>query len=271
MGIEPALAAWEAADSAVELHPRSRPGDSSQYRGNAAAALVGLGRSAIDREVLVLFPGGRHRAEILGHDFRPPCHRSCDRRRGDRRGRRGDRGARARSAASSCRPRSRGNTRPGEKKRSAASGLPARLCSGAADQGQRRAGLSDWLAFGELTPADTPGPRLGPGCMSNAACLKSMTGSSPSASTSCRCRCGSSAACICAGNSVSRFLGLGHGRALSRTVLVGRLLEHPRRDLLELRLGIAWMRCVSRTGRIAGVRGTVSRVARPSRLRVRPS
>ena len=59
------------------------------------------------------------------------------------------------------------------------------------------------------------------------------------------------------GNSVPRFhLVWGTGRALSDR-LVGRLLEHPRRDLLELRFGHRVDALVSRAGRIAGVRGTV--------------
>ena len=59
------------------------------------------------------------------------------------------------------------------------------------------------------------------------------------------------------GNSVPRFhLVWGTGRALS-DCLVGRLLEHPRRDLLELRFAHRVDALVSRAGRIAGVRGTV--------------
>ena len=59
------------------------------------------------------------------------------------------------------------------------------------------------------------------------------------------------------GNSVPRFhLVWGTGRALS-DCLVARLLGHPRRDLLELRFGHRVDALVMRTGRIAGLRGTI--------------
>ena len=59
------------------------------------------------------------------------------------------------------------------------------------------------------------------------------------------------------GNSVPRFhLVWGTGRVLS-DYLVGRLLEHPRRDRLELRFGHRVDALVSRAGKVAGVRGTV--------------
>jgi predicted oxidoreductase len=58
------------------------------------------------------------------------------------------------------------------------------------------------------------------------------------------------------GNSVPRFhLVWGTGRVLS-DCLVGRLLAHPRRELLELRFGHRVDALVTRAGRIAGVAGT---------------
>jgi hypothetical protein len=57
------------------------------------------------------------------------------------------------------------------------------------------------------------------------------------------------------GNSVPRFhLVWGTGRALS-DCLVGRLLAHPRRDLLELRFGHRVDSLVTRAGRVAGLAG----------------
>jgi predicted oxidoreductase len=57
------------------------------------------------------------------------------------------------------------------------------------------------------------------------------------------------------GNSVPRFhLVWGTGRALSNA-LVGRLLGHPRRDLLELRFGHRVDALVTRAGRVSGIRG----------------
>ena len=59
------------------------------------------------------------------------------------------------------------------------------------------------------------------------------------------------------GNSVPRFhLAWGTGRALS-DVLVRRLLEHPRRALLELRFGHRVDALVTRAGRVVGFRGGV--------------
>ncbi len=106
----------------------------------------------------------------------------------------------------------------------------------------------------------TPGRAPGPGPMSNAACRKSTTGWPGSASGSCRCRCGSSAASR-AGNSVPRFhLVWGTGRALS-DCLVNRLLDHPRRELLDLRFGHRVDALVTRAGRVAGLRGCRSSLA----------
>jgi len=58
------------------------------------------------------------------------------------------------------------------------------------------------------------------------------------------------------GNSVPRFhLVWGTGRTLSDR-LVGRLLAHPRRDLLELRFGHRVEALVTHAGRVAGIAGT---------------
>ena len=65
------------------------------------------------------------------------------------------------------------------------------------------------------------------------------------------------------GNSVPRFhLVWGTGRALS-DCLVGRLLGHPRRDLLELRFGHRVDALVMQAGRIAGLRGTIEPGGQP--------
>ena len=59
------------------------------------------------------------------------------------------------------------------------------------------------------------------------------------------------------GNSVPRFhLVWGTGRVLSDTV-VDRLLNHPRRDLLQLRFGHRVDGLVTRAGKVTGLRGTV--------------
>ena len=59
------------------------------------------------------------------------------------------------------------------------------------------------------------------------------------------------------GNSVPRFhLVWGTGRALS-DCLVGRLLGHPRRELLDLRFGHRVDALVTRAGRVCGLRGAV--------------
>ncbi len=70
------------------------------------------------------------------------------------------------------------------------------------------------------------------------------------------------------GNSVPRFhLVWGTGRALS-DCLVGRLLDHPRRDLLDLRFGHRVDALVTRAGRVAGLaRRRSSPAASPSRSR----
>jgi hypothetical protein len=59
------------------------------------------------------------------------------------------------------------------------------------------------------------------------------------------------------GNSVPRFhLVWGTGRVLS-DCLVGRLLAHPRRELLELRFGHRVDALVTRAGRVTGIAGSV--------------
>ena len=73
------------------------------------------------------------------------------------------------------------------------------------------------------------------------------------------------------GNSVPRFhLVWGTGRVLSDR-LVGRLLEHPRRDLLELRFGHRVDALVSRAGRSPAFAALSSPVARLSKSRARAS
>jgi len=65
------------------------------------------------------------------------------------------------------------------------------------------------------------------------------------------------------GNSVPRFhLVWGTGRALS-DCLVGRLLAHARRDLLELRFGHRVDALVTRAGRVAGLSGTTEPAGEP--------
>ena len=65
------------------------------------------------------------------------------------------------------------------------------------------------------------------------------------------------------GNSVPRFhLVWGTGRALS-DCLVGRLLAHPRRDLLELRFGHRVDALVTSAGRVAGLAGTTEPAGEP--------
>jgi uncharacterized protein len=59
------------------------------------------------------------------------------------------------------------------------------------------------------------------------------------------------------GNSVPRFhIVWGTGRALS-DCLVNRLLDHPRRELLDLRFGHRVDALVTRAGKVAGLRGAV--------------
>ncbi|MEX0733820.1 MAG: FAD-binding dehydrogenase [Steroidobacteraceae bacterium] len=65
------------------------------------------------------------------------------------------------------------------------------------------------------------------------------------------------------GNSVPRFhLVWGTGRALA-DALIGRLLGHPRRDLLDLRFGHRVDALVTRAGIVGGLRGTVEPDGRP--------
>jgi hypothetical protein len=65
------------------------------------------------------------------------------------------------------------------------------------------------------------------------------------------------------GNSVPRFhLVWGTGRALSDR-LVGRLLAHPRRNLLELRFGHCVEALVTDAGRVTGITGTTEPAGEP--------
>jgi len=117
-------------------------------------------------------------------------------------------------------------------------------------------GLSDWLAFGELTPDDA-----WPCAWARAYVERSVPDVHDwLAAFGIRFMpmpMWVERGLYTPGNSVPRFhLVWGTGRALSDR-LVGRLLEHPRRDLLELRFGHRVDALVSRAGRVAGVRGTV--------------
>jgi predicted oxidoreductase len=117
-------------------------------------------------------------------------------------------------------------------------------------------GLSDWLAFGELEPDDTWPcawarayvARCVPEVHDWLAALGIRFLPMPM---------WVERGLYTPGNSVPRFhLAWGTGRMLSDR-LVARLLEHPRRDRLELRFAHRVDALVSHAGRVAGVRGTV--------------
>jgi predicted oxidoreductase len=135
-------------------------------------------------------------------------------------------------------------------------GLRARHCSAGAASRTAELGLSDWLAFGELGEEDAWLRALARAYVER--CVPEVHDwliafgirFMPMPMWVER-------GLYTPGNSVPRFhLVWGTGRVLS-DLLVGRLLEHPRRDLLELRFGHRVDALVSRAGRVAGVRGTV--------------